>query len=363
MSVSYESFINSLFEKAGKSGVPLSGSFELTSRCNLNCKMCYIHSGACDKGVASLEKPTEWWLSVARSARDCGMLLALLTGGEPLLRADFKEIYLGLKALGLIVSVNTNGTLIDEEKVELFKKYPPQRLNISLYGTSEKTYESLCLNGKAYSRVASALSALKSAGVPFKLNFTATPLNVADAPEVFRLSKELGVPVQPTFHLFPPVRSAKSESLRLSPEEAALAQFMWHKNRVGEEMLKESYKKLDFGAFTQRTVECGERISCRAGSATFWVTWKGELTPCGMMNTPSVRLNSPKDFNSAWETIKKEREKIFLPKECANCEYRIMCDVCAAVTSAETGRFDIRPKYTCEKAKAYKRLFEKSLNS
>lgn len=356
--VSYEKFINSLFKKAELSGVPLSGSFELTSRCNLNCKMCYIHSSAQSAEAVKREKTAEWWLSVAKEAQQKGMLLALITGGEPLLRADFEELYLGLKAMGLLVSVNTNGTLIDEKKVELFKKYPPQRLNISLYGTSPKTYEGLCGDGEAYVKVMSALKMLKEAGVPVKLNFTVTPYNACDTSEVLKLSRELELPVQPTFHMFPPVRCEKCESVRLAPEAAARAQYEWHRERLGEKILKASYSKLDFSAFTERSVECGEKIGCRAGSATFWITWEGVLTPCGMMNSPAVILNSPSELSEAWETIKKEREKIFLPIECANCEYRLLCDVCAAVTAAETGEFDKKPEYACKKARAYKKLLE-----
>ena len=77
------------------------------------------------------------------------------------------------------------------------------------------------------------------------------------------------------------------------------------------------------------------------------------MTPCGMMVTPSAEI---KDFNTAWQHIRTEREKIVLPAECKSCSLRKTCDVCAAVTFAETGRFDGVPTYVCEKAKAYNQL-------
>lgn len=358
MSTSYESFINTLFSKAEKNGIPLSGSFEITSRCNLDCKMCYIHCRESDAAAASLEKPAGWWLSLAKNAKDRGMLLALITGGEPLLRPDFSEIYLGLKSMGLLVSINTNGTLISEKEVELFKSFPPQRINISLYGTSEEAYNRLCGNGKAYFSVTNAVKSLVSAGVPVKLNYTVNPLNVGEGAGIWSFANEMGVPVQPTFYMFPPVRCVKCDTLRLSPRDAAKAQLEWHRRRLGENTFKEVVNHLNFTALRESEPECGERIACRAGSASFWVTWKGELTPCGMMNSPSVTLDSPEAFNAAWDEIRGEREKIHLPKECSACDLRAICDVCAAVTSAESGKFDGIPRYVCEKAKSYGELIK-----
>lgn len=68
-------------------------------------------------------------------------VVLLLTGGEPFIRPDFEEIYRRCRELGIIVSINTNGTMLGEKQVELLRKLPPQRVNITLYGASEATYE------------------------------------------------------------------------------------------------------------------------------------------------------------------------------------------------------------------------------
>ena len=83
--------MNRLFTKAGESGTPLGGTFELTARCCLDCRMCYIHRKESDLSARVKEKDTEWWLSLARQAKEKGTLILLLTGGEPLLRRDFDE--------------------------------------------------------------------------------------------------------------------------------------------------------------------------------------------------------------------------------------------------------------------------------
>ena len=66
MELTYDMFISQLFNRATQTGTPLSGTFELTPRCTLDCKMCYIHNKANDRAVIEKEKPTEWWLDLAK---------------------------------------------------------------------------------------------------------------------------------------------------------------------------------------------------------------------------------------------------------------------------------------------------------
>ncbi len=401
MELAYESFISRLFDKATQTGTPLSGTFELTSRCTLDCKMCYIHKKENDKSVIKKEKPTEWWLDLAEKAQKAGTLLLLLTGGECMLREDFEEIYLACKKMGFLVTVNTNATLIDEKKIELFKKNPPHRINITLYGTSKETYGNLCGMPEAFDRVVGAIKALKEAGINLKINYTVTPYNKDDVIGASDLADELGIPIQTVTYLFPPLRAcngcggnknpqkptsyncvadptlltphsslltcgdgrpASGEADRLAPEDAAKVMFNLQKHRLGDEF----DKFLEYKDKNKKTPDyfddCekeGERIKCRAGSTTFWVTWDGKMTPCGMMVEPVAEIGD--DFKKAWNQIRKAREEIILPPQCTNCEYKHNCDICAAVSYAETGKFDGLPTYACEKAKAYTKLVKQAL--
>ena len=364
MELTYDTFISRLFMKATETGTPLAGTFELTSRCTLDCKMCYIHSKARDKEVIKKEKPTEWWLDLAKKAQGSGMLLLLLTGGEPMLREDFDEIYLACKKMGLLISINTNATLIDENKIKLFKENPPQRVNITLYGTSKETYGDLCGVPEAYDRVIWAIKALKEAGINVKLNYTVTPYNKDDVIGASDFAKELDVQIQTVTYMFPPLRACADcrEAVRLSADDAAQTLFNIQKHRLGDDFinfLKYNQKENPQTDYFDDCEKEGQRIRCRAGSTTFWVTWDGKMTPCGMMVEPVAQVDD--GFENAWKKIRKEREQIILPPECTNCEYKANCDVCAAVTYAETGKFDGLPTYVCEKAKAYAKLVEQAL--
>ncbi len=350
----YDVLINSLFAKAELQGIPLSGAFELTSRCTLDCKMCYIHHHEHDREAINGEKDTAWWSDLAKQAAKAGTLPVLLTGGEPMIRRDFEEIYLACKNSGLLVSVNTNGTLINSEKLRFFKENPPQKLNVTLYGTSKETYAALCGNGDIYETVVEAIRKLKEENINVKLNYTVTPQNISDAPDALDFAKELQIPIQPVTYMFPPVRTQCGEMPeRLTPQEAAKAHFEWQKKLLGDGFADYLKNKSTAPPPYADIGECGERINCRAGSTTFWITWKGEMTPCGMMNEPSVPVE---DFNDAWKKIRAIRKEIFLPSECTGCEFRRECDMCAAVAYAETGNFNGKPDYVCRKAHEYSRL-------
>lgn len=364
----YQLYSDYLFAKADKQGIPLSGTFELTARCNLDCRMCYIHKRENDPAAQKDELSAQRWLALAEDCSKAGLLHLLLTGGEPLLRPDFKEIYTGCRRLGLMVSVNTNATLIDDRMAAFFAAEPPTRVNITLYGASAKTYETLCGDGSAYDRAVNAILALQSAGVLVKLNFSVTPYNYEDAEKIYAFAREHGLPIQTATYMFPPVRACEKGCFaadRLTPEEAAREQILYDRSRFSSDVLRERWEKQLSGMeVADPDKECQElpteRIRCRAGSSTFWLTYDGCLRPCGMMTQPSANV-AELGFSAAWQEIRAAREQILTPHQCSACTVRHACDQCAAVCLAETGEFTGVPHYLCEKTYAYLNLIRREM--
>ncbi len=124
-----------------KNRVPYSFDLEVTARCNNDCRHCYINLPAGDALAQQRELSLAEIDFIASQAVELGALWCLLTGGEPLLRKDFAEIYLLLKKKGLLVSVFTNACLVTEEHVSLFQRYPPRDIEITVYGATQETYE------------------------------------------------------------------------------------------------------------------------------------------------------------------------------------------------------------------------------
>ena len=159
-----------LVNKANQNHVPITANFELTPTCTLNCDMCFIHT---ERNVVERHGgllPLQQWLDWAEQLQDMGTLFILLTGGEPMLYPHFKELYTRLREMGFILTLNTNGTLIDNEMVRILQTHKPRRINVTLYGSSRETYGRLCHNPQGYTLCVEALKRLKKADIDVKLN-------------------------------------------------------------------------------------------------------------------------------------------------------------------------------------------------
>ena len=356
------SLIDALIRNATHLKSPISGTFELTARCNLSCKMCYIHNMSCDSALKDAELTAEQWIEIAEQAKSNGTLVLLLTGGEPTLRKDFCEIYRACAERGFLISVNTNGSMLTEEMFALFHEHPPLRMNVSLYGMSKQAYQNLCGNGNVFDRVISNLERLHEMGIGIRINFTATPYNHGEIDAVYRFAQKIGAFVQHTAYIFPPMRTARpcEQIQRFTPEEAA--EVMVHYLRVCR-------NEEDFAAFCRekanepvsRIDECGDitdSVRCRAGRASYWITYDGKMLPCGMIPTISTPVLSD-GFSSAWSKTVEAFSAVKMPHGCLSCPEYERCDVCPAICFAECEDFAAVPHYICQKNRAYRELLAK----
>lgn len=347
-----------LHAKGKALGLPIAGTFELTPRCNFNCKMCYVHLTEAEQKRRGAELTTEQWLEIGRQAREAGTVFLLLTGGEPTLRPDFPVLLHELKNMGFMVSVNSNGALLDGKLLEFLKNDPPVRFNISLYGTSNETYEKQC-GVPAYDRIIGNIRALREAGITVKLNMSVTPDNREDMAAVYKTAKELGVHTQAVPYMFPPIRlhpELCGKNYRMSAEEAGKLQAEYDLIRYPKEEFLKRIKALhDLISPDSEDEEddgVGSCMRCRAGTTAFWLDWDGKMAPCGQMSEPAADVLSL-GFAEAWKQTKQNAEKIHLPPECSVCEIKDICHACAAMCYCETGSFSSKPEYVCRMRRSY----------
>lgn len=360
-----------LYKQATKDRVPLTGAFELSPLCNFNCKMCYVRRNADEAEREGGVRPLEFWLDAARQAKEAGTIFPLLTGGETFLYPHIRELYEAMCEMGMQVSINSNASCITEEVIEWLKKTPPTRINITLYGGSNESYGRLCGDPHGFDKVRRGVELLAENGIRFQFNCSLTPDNAADLEKMSDFANEYGLGLRLATYMFPPVRrtgqSGNYEG-RFTPEEAAYYQVVndWR------QLPPERFAVLARNArhFTELTPEIlaeaaakpPREMGCLSGRCSYWVDWQGNLSGCGMMDIPKISL---KDYTlkEAWQKVVDWTEQLRYSPVCANCVNRSVCFSCAAMVHNETGSFEGRPVYLCEKAKYaakyYKEFLEK----
>lgn len=349
-----------LHSKGRKLGLPIAGNFELTARCNFNCPMCYVHMSEEEVRAKGKELTAAQWISIAEAAQKKGMIFALLTGGEPFIRKDFFEIYDAMKNMGIIVSINSNGSMLEGKILEKLLEDRPSRINVSLYGGCNETYKNMC-GQPVYDKVLKNIVTLKENGVDVSINLSITPYNCQDIEKIYEIVKKHNIQVKASSYMYPPIRLEKElegYGNRLLPKESAEYSVKWDLLRFTEEEFSKRAKAMkDLVNVDEKecSIDMEQGVRCRAGSSSFWMTWDGQMRPCGMMPGPTAYPMNV-GFDAAWEIIREETRKILLPTKCNTCAKKEICGVCAAVTVAETGEFDKVPCYMCERTDAIAKL-------
>lgn len=360
-----DSIRDRILEKASRGRIPAIGAFELLPVCNLSCKMCYVRKSMSEVRQAGGLKDGTWWLNLARDAAESGLLYPLLTGGEPLLHPDFKEIFCGLLDLGMQVSINSNATLIDREWAEFFGEHRPTRINITLYGASEESYRNLCGDGSAYQKVRNAVALLKEYHVPIKFNTSITPQNVHDVEALIGYAKEQDVPIQVATYMFPPLRRDENmvgQNDRLSPEEAALARVTADYLQGDPEwFLAQAERYRYFVPLEKRPWEMGKPydkgMCCRAGLCSLWVDWQGNFMNCGMYSSVKTTPEG-KTFNEAWSEVVEQTAAVRYSPDCLGCPNEPLCHPCIAMIQNECGDHKGRPEYMCRMHQALSHYYD-----
>lgn len=335
---SYRELTRRILREAGAAGQPANGSFELTARCNLACRMCYVrHSHACEANSPP-ELSADQWAQLALEAVDAGMVFLLLTGGEPLLRPDFFDIYHRVAPLGVMLILFTNGTLVTKEVARRLAECPPSRTEVTLYGATEPTYEAVTGAPGGYRRCVAGIEHLLNAGLTLLVKSTVCALNVHEIDEMRGMADRWGVPFAVSPHLFGPRDGVESEScqLRLTPcQQADVEAQAWVDPPPAE----------DAGLAPP-----GSAFYCSAGTSSFIVSSTGEMGICNTLPLPRAQPLQV-GFAEAWRQVREFALSIPPTPQCASCELRRYCGCCPGWSYSEMRRLDGAVPFLCELAK------------
>ena len=339
MGLSDKEFWASLSDRIAGRRVPYSGSLALTHHCNLRCAHCYIREESGPADAARPELDTGQWRRIIDEVREAGCLNLLLTGGEPMLRKDFAEIYAYAKRSGFLVSVFTNATLVSESILALFRELPPRLVDISLYGATAATCALVTGVPGSFQSAIQAVDALLAQGTRVGLKSIMMTLNESEFTEIEALARNRGVRFRKDAAIFPAF-SGKREplDLRVTPERAV------------ELEMSDPAVIADWREYLGRYEEVPTLQSiyaCGAGITTYHVDPQGVLYPCVMAHSLSYSLVDG-SFAAGWSEMAHIRDAQAREDfRCRDCRMKLVCGYCPGFFEAENGRADVPSEYLC----------------
>lgn len=179
--------------------------FELTPRCNFNCVHCYL----CDHH-SSKELTYSEIIEIIDILYDKGVLFLTFTGGDIFTRSDFLDIYMYAKRKGFIIELYTNGALIDRKIINVFKKFPPLLVDISLYGASENSYKKVTGVNGAFEKTTKAIDALIENKIRVSLKAPILSLYFDELEEIKRIAIDRGLAFRSGFEISPSIDNDNS---------------------------------------------------------------------------------------------------------------------------------------------------------
>ena len=325
-------------------------AWELTNACNLAC----IHCRA-----SAIKEPQPGELSTAQAKHFVDELveykpMLILTGGEPLLRADVFEIARYATGKGLRAVLATNGTLLTPEIVRKLKEAGIQRVSISIDGATKEMHDIFRGEAGAFEGALRGIDILKKEGISFQVNTTITKRNLTQIPRIYDLAIELKASALHIFLLVPTGRGEEIESEEIPPEEyEKVLNWFYDQSKDKRMQLKATCAPHYFRIMRQRAKAEGIRITpethgfeamtkgCLGGSAFCFISSRGDVYPCGYL--PALAGNIlEKPFKMIWEKSKvfnDLRDPGLLKGKCGLCEYKNVCGGCRARAYAGTGDY------------------------
>jgi radical SAM protein with 4Fe4S-binding SPASM domain len=348
-----------LWDKLKDKRVPLSFDLEITARCNNDCRHCYINLPAGDRAASARELTSAEIGDIASQAVQLGAVWCLITGGEPLLRPDFPDIYLVLKRQGLLVSVFTNATLVNAEHVRLFREYPPRDIEVTVYGVTRATYERVTNKPGSFDQFRHGLDLLLDSGVRVRLKAMAVQSNLHEQTAIAdfcRARTKDYYRFDPQLHLRydgNPERNAEICAERLTPD-----QIVELENADAERLrsLQERCDALIHDEFTHSG--CDHLFHCGAGDRSFSVGYDGKFRLCSSLwadgTTYDLRQGTlAKAWGAFVPRIRAWRSsRVEFVQSCRKCALVNLCLWCPAYAHLETGALDGTTTYFCAVAHA-----------
>ncbi|NQT12516.1 MAG: radical SAM protein, partial [Planctomycetes bacterium] len=352
--------------------LPLEGSINLTHRCNNNCRHCWVRV-APGGGERERELSTEEIKGIVDEARGMGCRKWSISGGEPMLRPDFAELFDYITRKSQSYSINTNGTRITAEIAQLLRRKGSKM--VALYGATAKVHDHITRTPGSFEAAMQGFARLKEAGAGFIVQLVPLRDNYQQFDEMValaeKLSKHWRVGASWLYLSADGEPESNREIARQRLEPAEVVQIDKPDVCYEESISGDGENRTSSGdAATQNGHGCpaskDDRLfaSCIATRRDFHIDPYGGMTFCSYIKDPALRYDLRQgSFEECWEEfIPSLADRVRGGREyrenCGSCELRSDCRICPVYGYLEHGRYSAKVQHLCDVARANRKFKE-----
>lgn len=322
--------------------IPYAVSWNITSRCNLECAHCYLDAGGRVKG-GSNELSTEQALTLVKQIAEVnpGAVL-ILTGGEPLLRPDLYDICRAASKLGLMVVVGSNGALLTKEIAQKLKDSGVSGIGVSVDSLNAEIHDNFRGQSGALAKTIVGIQAAKEVGLSVQIQTTPTRENLDEIPLIAEWAMRLGAKVYNLFFLVCTGRGEEMTDITPAQYESVLKWASEARDNFPGMMIRPKcaphFKRILHQENPDNHLLKTYIAACRAGTHYCRITPEGKVTPCPYMENVAgdVTIESFADIWNESEGLSRYRHPTYNGK-CGLCRYRLLCGGCRARAAVTVG--------------------------
>lgn len=316
-------------------------AWNLTRRCNLACAHCYIAAGSWHGAATELDTPTcKRILDEVLEVNSASVLI--LSGGEPLLRADLEELAEHASAGGATVVVGTNGTRLTEARIRSLMAVGVKGVAVSIDSLDQRYHDRFRHGDGALSDTLTAVERLRACGLDFIVQTTVTHGNRGELAALAEWSAEHGAVAFNVYFLVPTGRGDRMRTMEPDENEAVLRDLAGLERIYRGRMMVRSKCQPQL----MRHAVAGDADSpllnyetrCPCGIQYCRITPEGKVTPCPYTPVTAGDLTKA-SFGEIWDTSRvfQSLRTGALGGKCGRCEFRAVCGGCRARAYAEGG--------------------------
>lgn len=347
------SFIESLEAKLFPRGRPLNAQIDITYRCNIKCRHCFVVPEDPARELSFQEITT-----IIDDIHSSGILWLCFSGGEPFLREDFLDIYAYARNKGFLISIFTNGTLITPPIADHLAKFPPYSIEITLNGATKEVYENVTLVPGSFEKAMNAIKLIAERKLPLTLKANGMNINRA---EIFKIKDFTeGLLGKGRFRcdlvIYPGMDGAKAPlDLRLTPDEILDIQYS------DKDMLKMCREQFMHHKDNERLKK---NFLFPCGLASFSVDPYGRMRLCSFVKDEYVDLRKEAGVIKGFAKLYGKLMSLKCQKDtkCRDCRIVYLCRQCPGRALAETGDMETPVEFYCELAHRQDRMKEEVVN-